>query len=106
MLFTVGKELVPFMILFISFIIVFSFVMMTLQLQLNDDDRNPYEGIGFGGYVLFIFRTSLGDFEISNFQDLPEASRYAIWIFWMAVCAANTIIFLNFLIAVISDVYE
>ena len=33
-------------------------------------------------------------------------SRATIWIFWTVIIVINTIIFLNFLIAVISDVYE
>ena len=106
MLYTVGKGLVPFISLFTGFIVLFSFIMMTLQLDLGDGERNPYEGIGHVGYIIFIIRTSLGDFDVENFQDLPSKSRTMIWVFWMMVCTANTLIFLNFLIAVISDVFE
>ena len=48
----------------------------------------------------------MGDFDVDPYAELPLASQYFIWIFWLIMVFANTIIFLNFLIAVITDVYE
>lgn len=40
------------------------------------------------------------------YAELPVPSQIFIWLFWLVTVFANTIIFLNFLIAVITDVYE
>ena len=36
---------------------------------------------------------------------MPISSQYTIWLFWFILVLLNTIVFLNFLIAVIGDVY-
>jgi hypothetical protein len=42
---------------------------------------------------------------VDTFQYLPEPVMYTAWIMWILAITINTMIFLNFLIAVISDVY-
>ena len=106
MLGEVARALFPFLLLFVGFIFVFALIMVTLNVDLSDLEGNPYEELQFLGYILFIFRTSLGDFEVDPFKNLPTTSRLIIWAFWLLVIFANTIVFLNFLIAVISDCYE
>ena len=107
MLGRVVVELVPFLSLFVGFIILFSLVVNALEIEVDDIENEPYQGIPrWIGMNLFIFRTSLGDFDVDAFTNMPATSRTCIWLFWLFIVFANTIIFLNFLIAVISDVYE
>ena len=82
---------------------------MTLGLRFKPEDGEDTAytaGIGYLAYFLFLFRTSLGDFDVDPYAELPLLSQCVIWIFWLHIVFANTIIFLNFLIAVITDVYE
>lgn len=107
MLIIVISEIVPFILLFLLFIIAFAFCMMILDIHFEEDDPdNPYSGLGHLAYPLFIFRTSLGDIDVDVFKQLTPWSKYAAWIFWLIIVFCNLIVFLNFLIAVISDVYE
>ena len=107
MLGRVISELVPFLGLFVSFILLFSLVVNALEARLEDIDDTPYDGLTReASMAIFIFRTSLGDFDVDPFTNMPYASRVFMWCFWLVIVFANTIIFLNFLIAVISDVYE
>ena len=69
-------------------------------------DENPYHAIGFFGYFIFAFQQSMGEFEIDRFADLPFLSQVFVWLSWLFFVFMNTIVFLNFLIAVISDVYS
>lgn len=53
------------------------------------------------------FRTSLGDFDVDSFSSLPGGSIIiAAWIIWLIAVIISNIIFMNFLIAVISESYE
>ena len=79
---------------------------MTLGFSLTDIQDDPYSGVQQLGYSLFMLRTSIGDFEVDPFSELPMASRIVMWFLWVSIIFMNTIILLNFLIAVISDVYE
>ena len=106
MLKQVSKELIPFLFLFLSFVVVFSLMVMTLGFDLNELENDPYKGLWDFGYLMYVLRTSLADFEVDTFQQLRPASTIILWIFWIIIILFNTIIFLNFLIAVISDVYE
>jgi len=56
-------------------------------------------------YFLFVLQTSLGDFSVNNFKHLPLLTMYTLWIMWVILVIINSMIFLNFLIAVISDIY-
>ena len=106
MLKQVSKELIPFLFLFLSFVVVFSLMVMTLGLNLSELENDPYDGLWDFGYLMYVLRTSLADFEVDTFQQLRPASTIILWLFWIIIILFNTIIFLNFLIAVISDVYE
>ena len=108
MLFRVTKELGPFMFLFTGFVTTFAFVAVSIDIDKNklDSTGDPYDGLGGFSYFMFILRTSFGDFTVDPFKSLPTGSRLLMWIFWLIVVIINTIIFLNFIIAVISDSYE
>ena len=71
-----------------------------------DQSQNPYFGLGFLQYPLFIFRASIGDYNVDSFRQMPAASRIAAWTLWITIVFINTVVFLNFLISVIGDAFN
>ena len=65
-----------------------------------------YNGIGLFGYILMSFRTSTGDFEIDEYQNLDSSLIIVAWIIWIFAVLILNVIFMNFIIAVISESYE
>lgn len=110
MLISVFLSLTRFLMLFLLLILVFMFAQTALGLHFDPDENGQdtayTSGIGGLAHFIFTLRTSLGDFDVDPYSDLPFASQFVIWIMWMLTVGVNTIVFLNFLIAVISDVYE
>lgn len=64
MLGNVMLKLLPFLFLFLSMIIVFMFIQMTLGLTFDTEGSAYSADIGPLAYFLFLVRTSLGDFEV------------------------------------------
>ena len=107
MLVRVVGSIIPFLALFVLLIIVFAFILFALGLDFSSlGDDNPYRAIGAIGYFIYVFRTSTGDFDVDPFKDLSYSIQCVIWAFWFVLVFLNTIVFLNFLIAVIGDAYE
>lgn len=107
MILKVAVSIVPFMTLFITLIVAFSLICFTLGLSFESlGDDNPYKGIGKVGYIFYLFRTSTGDFDVDQFKELPSSLQFTLWAFWTMLVLLNTIVFLNLLIAVISDIYN
>ena len=46
MLKEVAKELTPFLFLFLSFIVVFALMIMTLGFNIDELEDDPYDGLG------------------------------------------------------------
>ena len=106
MIIKVPIAIVPFLSLFNFLIIVFSFIVYTLGLSFDSlGDDNPYRSIGRFGFLIFTFRSSMGDFDVEQFKELSFVTQLFLWLFWLCLVLLNTIVFLNFLIAVIGDVY-
>lgn len=108
MLFRVSEELTPFLFLFMICVGTFSVVVVALDMQRDnlEEDGDPYAGLGGIGYFMFVLRTSFGDFSVDPFKDMPKGISIFMWILWLIIIFCNTIVFLNFIIAVISDSYE
>ena len=103
---------------------LFAMVMYLLGVRLLNEDMteeeakvNQYGGLEAFAYFVFVIRTSFGDFDLDAIAKInPEGCEerddcrtmtlVACWTFWTLIVVSNTVIFLNFLIAVISDVYE
>lgn len=47
----------------------------------------------------------MADFDVDHFKELSLSLQIALWAFWLLLVFLNTIVFLNFLIAVIGDVF-
>lgn len=106
MIIKVSLTIIPFLTLFLSLIFLFMFIVYALGLSFESmEDDNPYKSIGTVGYFFFLFRTSMGDFDVDQFAELPLSLQVTLWAFWTVLVMVNTIVFLNFLIAVINDAY-
>jgi hypothetical protein len=106
-------ESVPFLLFFFCLIGLFGLVMNSLDVIFNDPAKgNPlgdYENFTEFralSYLLFTLRQSLGDFSVDTFKLLPKVIHWAAWFMWITMVTINSMIFLNFLIAVISDVFD
>jgi len=52
-------------------------------------------------------RTSLGDFDLDNYNDGSNLGIIVLrWIIWLVSVFIMNVIFMNFIIAVISESYE
>lgn len=101
-------QLIPFFILFISLIIIFAFSLFALNLPIAENDtNNDYQGMNWVGleYFLHVLRTALGDFQPNGYKRMHSPTLYVSWAIWILLVMLDTVIFLNFLIAVISDVF-
>jgi hypothetical protein len=62
------------------------------------------EGIA---YYLMSFRISLGDFEVDTFSEQENRILlYVTWFIWVIAVFVTCLVFMNFIIAVISASYE
>lgn len=52
------------------------------------------------------FRTSTGDFELDGYPELDSQLIILAWIIWIFAVLILNVIFMNFIIAVISESYE
>jgi hypothetical protein len=53
------------------------------------------------------FRTSTADFEIDAYSEIDYAIvRYLAWLIWLIAVLILNVVFMNFIIAVISESYE
>ena len=58
-------SIMPFLMLFASLILLFCFIVYTLGLSFESmGEDNPYKAIGRLSYFIFLFRTSVADFDV------------------------------------------
>jgi hypothetical protein len=101
------EELQPFIITFFVFTIVFGFVIILMQADVDKDD-DEYKGMS----ILFesflqVFRTSLGDLKIIKYSNWEKGNnKFAfnlslaiIWLSWIFNLLVMQIIMLNLVIA-------
>ena len=108
MIISVVKDLQVFMIFFSILIFMFSMVFDIFNrnntaeyLQLNHFVRN----------ILTTLRLSLGDFGsefylIQNDPSIYQSEHILFWIVWVIMVLFSSLIFLNFIIAEVSNSYE
>jgi hypothetical protein len=100
MLLNVFYDLRFFLFFFGVVVVSFSLYLGILVNELTD-----YEGIGIFGYFAIALRTSLGDYDFDSFV---KNSDYDIltWFVWLLMMIVGNVIFMNFIIAVVSQSYE
>jgi hypothetical protein len=91
------------------FIAFFMFVLTEFGLLFTIlvANSDTYATIGKFGYYLMAFRTSLGDFELDDYDNGDSISIILFrWFIWLTGVFIMNVIFMNFIIAVISESYE
>ena len=87
---------------FLSFFgIVIAFFSMILVVLLNDDLSN-YEGPGPVGYFIIALRESIGDFDTIDSITNNSEYKILIWIVYLMIMIVGNVVFMNFIIAVVS----
>ena len=96
----VSYDLRPFLFYIAVFIIAFAFFLSLII----DLDGTIYQPIGFWGYITLALRTIVGDFD---FYTLMSNTHFTalFGIGWLAAMIRGYVIFMNFIISVISNSY-
>eukprot|EP00347_Sterkiella_histriomuscorum_P003632 403363541 len=103
MMAAVFVDLKYFIGFFIIFILQFGIIFAILFDATSIDE---YSGIGIVGYFMMAFRTSSGDFNVDSYKDQSQALVIISWTIWVIAVFLLNIMFMNFIIAVISESYE
>ena len=97
-------------------VVFFHFAFVILSVEFDNPDEPVYPGMN-SAVIVFMgsYRTSIGDIQEPAYDKWIEGDHgpvergfivAAIWIIWLMTSFINLIILLNFLIAVISQVYD
>jgi hypothetical protein len=103
----------PFLMFFVYLNVTFTFIFYVMNISFDEtktkDPMGEYQGIGdfkLLPYIMYTFRQSLGDFKTDTFLFLSPVDRYTTWFLWLCCIMINAMVFLNFLVATIEQVYE
>ena len=112
-------QVFPFVIFFIMWVTLFTVCYQTLKVEISSAEEDYPNVFTFMQYFLMTYRNSIGDISAPGYSNWMEKSsdvtselieKHAaisfIWLVWLANQFVNLIILLNFLIAVISQVYD
>ena len=99
-------DLKVFMIFFVILIFMFSLIFDVISVNRSEE----YDNIGYlMGNVFTTLRLSLGDFDFSVLTDedapLQPAEHVMFWSSWLIMVMFSALIFLNFIIAEVSNSY-
>ncbi|CDW85676.1 UNKNOWN [Stylonychia lemnae] len=103
MLAGVFKDLKYFLIFFLIFIIQFGIIFLVLFKAKEIDE---YNGMNKLAYFLMAFRISSGDFQLDDFHSQENGLVVLTWLIWLVAVMTLYIVFMNFIITVISESYE
>ena len=92
-----------FFLSFFAFVVIkFSLILFVLL----PDASSSYPGTMIFSYVVIAFRTSLGDFEIEDYRGSEIEMKELVWLVWLMLMIIGNVIFMNFIVAVVSESYE
>ena len=86
---------------------VFLSIILDVLIMSNPDVN--YQAIGpFTGNILSLMRISLGDFDFTELKDkhLTPSEHILFWVMWILMVCFSLLIFLNFIIAEVSNSYS
>ncbi|CDW76933.1 UNKNOWN [Stylonychia lemnae] len=86
-------------------IMILQFGMIFLVL-FKAQSIEEYNGVNKIAYFLMAFRISSGDFYLDDYQNQGDIIVIFSWILWIIAVLTLNIVFMNFIIAVISESYE
>jgi hypothetical protein len=111
MIMNVIADLQIFLIFYFILIVMFSMIFDVIAPNTSPE----YRFVGkYAGNFLTTMRLSLGDFDFSVLEDqsesggytLNERQHYIFWITWILMVILSALIFLNFIIAEVSNSYS
>jgi hypothetical protein len=88
-------------------IIVFAELLAIILRNPSELEQN-YKGIGPVSYFALALRNSIGDFDFESMVsgDTLNDFIWLQWFVWIIVIFIGNVVFMNFIIAVVSDSYE
>ena len=98
MLLAVLRDL-QYFLFFFSIVVAFFSIFLAVLLR---DDLSSYEGIGIVGYYIIALRESIGDYDTNDSYINNSDYKILIWIINLTVIILGNVIFMNFIIAVVS----
>ncbi|CDW78457.1 wd-40 repeat protein [Stylonychia lemnae] len=99
----VFKDLKYFLSFFLIMILQFGMIFLVL---FKAEQIDEYNGVNKLAYFLMAFRISSGDFNVDNYHSQGDLLVIFSWIIWLLAVIILNIVFMNFIIAVISESYE
>ena len=105
MIFQVIKDLQAFITFFFSLIFICAMVFNSVGIN----QQKEYHKVGpFAGSFFYTLRLSLGDFDFSilDGEQITPYDNILFWIVWLVTILFSLLIFLNFIIAEVSNSYE
>eukprot|EP00347_Sterkiella_histriomuscorum_P017811 403347898 len=96
-------DLKYFLAFFVVFILQFGIIFAIL---FDATGIEEYNGIGIFSYFMMAFRTSSGDFNVDSYKDQSQILVIISWTIWIIAVMILNVMFMNFIIAVISESYE
>jgi hypothetical protein len=90
---------------FLIFFLIVLGMFTTLIHIIVGETNNSYDGVREMAFFVLALRQSVGDYDTST---LIEGSDYKalVWILWFLMIIVGNIVFMNFIIAVVSESYE
>jgi Polycystin cation channel len=101
MLVDVFSDLRYFLLLFALVIGAFTLVIAII----SEDATDGYDGIKSVAFYILALRQSIGDYDTSSFGPNSDYKILA-WLLWLVIMVVGNIVFMNFIIAVVSESYE
>jgi hypothetical protein len=102
MLVTVFFELRYFLFFFL---LVIGGLTVMIEIILKDSGEN-YEGIKTSAFFVLALRQSIGDYDTSSLIDGTDNFKILAWLLWFLILIVGNVVFMNFIIAVVSESYE
>ena len=98
MLLAVLRDL-QYFLFFFSIVVAFFSIFLAVLIR---DDLSSYEGIGIVGYYVIALRESIGDYDTNDSYINNSDYKILIWIINVMIIILGNVIFMNFIIAVVS----
>ena len=86
---------------FLIFILTFAVILSIIT---DQKENEVYKDVGKLAFFLIAVRTSIGDFSDDTFTTV-EVNKYFVWVIWLVIIIVGNVIFMNFIISVVSQSY-
>jgi hypothetical protein len=103
MLIVVFKELFIFLLFFL---LVLGGLTVMAQIIIKESG-DGYAGIKTAAFFVIVLRQAIGDYDTSSIIEGTRGDfKILAWLFWLLILIIGNIVFMNFIIAVVSESYE